>query len=294
VYKICYTFLHNKFFLFLYFTDIDECLSDPCHVNANCSDNEGSYDCQCIVGYSVNGFNCSSKQVFCYLICVRYFTFPQNKFFLSLSFTDIDECLSDPCHINANCSDNEGSYDCQCNLGYSGNGFNCSSKQVFCYLIFLKYVIPFFITNFSYLIYISFTDIDECLSDPCHINANCSDNEGSYDCQCIVGYSGNGFNCSSKQVFCYLICVRYFTFPQNKFFVSLSFTDIDECLSDPCHINANCSDNEGSYDCQCDVGYSGNGFNCSSKQVFCCLICLKYFTFPQYEFFLFLYIFYRH
>jgi hypothetical protein len=97
-----------------------------------------------------------------------------------------------------------------------------------------------------------------------------------------------------SKIFHSIMCIKYFTFLQNKFFLSLYFTDIDECLSDPCHVNANCSDNEGSYDCQCNVGYSGNGFNCSSKQVFCCLICLKYFTFPQYKFFLFLYIFYRH
>ena len=176
--------------------------------------------------------------------------------------------MSDPCHVNANCSDNEGSYDCQCNVGYSGNGFNCSSKQVFCYLICVRYLTYFTFPQNKLFLSLYFTDIDECLSDPCHVNANCSDNEGSYDCQCNVGHSGNGFNCSSKQVFCYLICVRYltyFTFPQNKLFLSLYFTDIDECLSDPCHTNANCSDNEGSYDCQCNVGHSGNGFNCSSK-----------------------------
>ena len=61
---------------------------------------------------------------------ITYFTFHRNNFFLFLYFTDIDECLSDPCHINANCTDNEGSYDCQCNVGYSGNGFNCSSKLI--------------------------------------------------------------------------------------------------------------------------------------------------------------------
>ena len=43
---------------------------------------------------------------------------------------DINEC-EDPgdnptCHEHANCTDTEGSYECTCNSGFSGNGFNCS------------------------------------------------------------------------------------------------------------------------------------------------------------------------
>ena len=43
-------------------------------------------------------------------------------------FLDVIECSSNPCHPNATCTDNEGSFVCECNVGYSGNGFNCSSK----------------------------------------------------------------------------------------------------------------------------------------------------------------------
>ena len=55
-------------------------------------------------------------------------------------FLDIDECLSNPCHVNASCSDTQGSFGCQCNTGFSGNGFNCSSKYVFRY--YMKDVLP--------------------------------------------------------------------------------------------------------------------------------------------------------
>ena len=37
-------------------------------------------------------------------------------------------CLINPCHVNASCVEKEGSGHCECNVGYSGNGFNCSSK----------------------------------------------------------------------------------------------------------------------------------------------------------------------
>jgi hypothetical protein len=47
---------------------------------------------------------------------------------LYYDFIDIDECSSNPCHSNANCTDNEGSFDCQCNSGFSGDGYNCTSN----------------------------------------------------------------------------------------------------------------------------------------------------------------------
>jgi hypothetical protein len=49
-------------------------------------------------------------------------------FVICVIFLDHNECSSKPCHHNATCTDNEGSFDCECNVGYSGNGFNCSSK----------------------------------------------------------------------------------------------------------------------------------------------------------------------
>ena len=43
---------------------------------------------------------------------------------------DIDECALnlDSCHAQATCSNNQGSYSCACNTGWSGNGFNCIGK----------------------------------------------------------------------------------------------------------------------------------------------------------------------
>ena len=41
------------------------------------------------------------------------------------------------------------------------------------------------------------------------------------------------------------------------------FVDIDECLNQPCHGNAKCNNTGGSFLCTCDIGYSGDGLNCS-------------------------------
>ena len=41
------------------------------------------------------------------------------------------------------------------------------------------------------------------------------------------------------------------------------FSDNNECLTNPCHSVANCTNTIGSFKCECPPeGYSGNGFNC--------------------------------
>ena len=48
---------------------------------------------------------------------------------LILPSTDIDECTTEsPCHANATCNNTEGSYICECNTGFSGDGFTCEGR----------------------------------------------------------------------------------------------------------------------------------------------------------------------
>ncbi len=45
---------------------------------------------------------------------------------------DIDECIDNmTCHLNATCEDQIGSYECSCNSGFNGDGFNCQGESVF-------------------------------------------------------------------------------------------------------------------------------------------------------------------
>lgn len=48
---------------------------------------------------------------------------------------DIDECADDMlnnCDANAVCTDTDGSFNCQCNNGYTGNGSICFGKLSYC------------------------------------------------------------------------------------------------------------------------------------------------------------------
>ena len=46
--------------------------------------------------------------------------------------TDIDECTTNAhdCHLDATCSNTDGSFTCSCNQGYSGDGKQCDGMFV--------------------------------------------------------------------------------------------------------------------------------------------------------------------
>ena len=44
-------------------------------------------------------------------------------------FSDIDECKGNhSCHVNATCTNTNGSYLCECHPGFNGNGQNCTGE----------------------------------------------------------------------------------------------------------------------------------------------------------------------
>ena len=49
-------------------------------------------------------------------------------------------------------------------------------------------------------LYFFYTDINECEGEVpvCHDDAFCMDTDGSYECMCKEGYSGNGTSCIGK------------------------------------------------------------------------------------------------
>lgn len=107
----------------------------------------------------------------------------------------------------------QGSYQCRCQDGFTGNGISCR-------------------------------DINECLTNNggCDQNAQCINTEGSFKCVCDAGFRGDGYSC----------------------------TDIDECTNDPtlCE-NGQCLNYPGSFRCECEMGFmhpdEGNDQTCVGK-----------------------------
>ena len=53
-------------------------------------------------------------------------------------------------------------------------------------------------------------------------------------------------------------------FSNNFFLFPVPLLDIDECAdgSHRCNSSASCINTDGSFNCTCDNGYGGDGFNC--------------------------------
>ena len=118
---------------------------------------------------------------------------------------DINECSDDlhNCHDNATCSDTDGSFQCFCNSGFDGDGVNCTSMFSFSQLARVA-------NYYRCLLPATTVDIDECLRQlhNCSENALCTDIIGSFGCDCLAGYMGNGVNCTSK-IFPLMLTIMY-------------------------------------------------------------------------------------
>uniref|UniRef100_A0A8D3BLS7 Nidogen-2 n=1 Tax=Scophthalmus maximus TaxID=52904 RepID=A0A8D3BLS7_SCOMX len=133
------------------------------------------------------------------------------------------------CDTTAQCIPLEGqAFQCQCATGYRGDGRNCY-------------------------------DVDECAesSSSCGAHAQCVNLPGSHRCQCQSGYE---FGYDGRTCVVALVC------PLRCIFGAHSAAYVDECSSSPCHVNARCINRLGSFQCQCQPGFDGDGFYCSEQE----------------------------
>ncbi|MGH0151915.1 UNVERIFIED_CONTAM: hypothetical protein FKN15_020722 [Acipenser sinensis] len=177
----------------------------------------GAYTCLCNQGYHI-----SPQQTRC---------------------VDVDECSLSPrpC-MNGQCENTAGSYRCLC-----PSGFRLGPQGASC------------------------TDIDECRQSPSPCtNARCENTPGSYRCVCAAGYQldPQGAECTDINE-----CENAVTCPGQECVNSAgSFqcvpcqpgyqlkngrcTDIDECLGSlVCGTNGQCVNTDGSFSCDCKIGF---------------------------------------
>uniref|UniRef100_A0A673FUC2 Nidogen-1-like n=1 Tax=Sinocyclocheilus rhinocerous TaxID=307959 RepID=A0A673FUC2_9TELE len=157
------------------------------------------------------------------------------------------------CDTNAVCKPGQGNqFTCECAAGFTGDGRACS-------------------------------DIDECRETPqiCGPNAVCNNHPGTFRCECRDGFqfASDGQTCVEVQrpvdpcrigthdcdvperarcsytggssYICTCLCTR---------------EDIDECQVNQCHENAVCFNTPGSFTCQCNPDFYGDGFHCSTER----------------------------
>jgi hypothetical protein len=67
---------------------------------------------------------------------------------------DIDECEDGGCHANASCANSPGSFSCNCNAGFTGDGENCAGNALrFSPLLTYRTILMFnvyAVSNFTY------------------------------------------------------------------------------------------------------------------------------------------------
>ena len=114
----------------------------------------------------------------------------------------------------------------------------CDKNKKFKILESLKFKEPWNLKIIKYLSILGkledgCTDDDECLLNIHHCDpmATCKNTNGSYDCICQDGFSGDGYDCK----------------------------DVNECLKNNggCSPDARCINTIGSHRCLCDNGFSG-------------------------------------
>ena len=102
-----------------------------------------------------------------------------------------------PCHKDANCTNNVGSFSCNCSTGFVGDGVEvCTGEPPQSFKFSL-------LCCMYYRDYFSLLDIDECMETPRHCADVCTNTRGSFACSCIMsGYqlATNGRNCVGKSI----------------------------------------------------------------------------------------------
>uniref|UniRef100_A0A8C3TEB6 Neurogenic locus notch homolog protein 1 n=1 Tax=Chelydra serpentina TaxID=8475 RepID=A0A8C3TEB6_CHESE len=229
--------------------DVNECLSNPCQNDATCLDQIGEFQCICMPGY---------EGVYCEI--------------------NADECASSPCLHNGNCIDKINEFHCECPTG--GETFRSGAcfaplrirpcirrgkrmmRGSHSALTVGFFPVPGFAGAHCEI------DKNECDPDPCHYGT-CRDGIAAFTCLCQPGYTGhlcdininecqsqpckNGGTCQDRNNAYNCLCLKGTTGPNCEI-------NLDDCASNPCDYGK-CLDKINGYECTCEPGYTGRMCN---------------------------------
>lgn len=102
---------------------------------------------------------------------------------------DRNECTETLCHVNASCINTVGSFYCDCNAGFLGNGIDCEGKHI----------PSLYIIGQGKLL--STTDVDECTVNNGGCEDGCENAIGSFFCTCPSygqGFKADGTECVGR------------------------------------------------------------------------------------------------
>lgn len=280
--------------------------TDACVRHADCIDTPGSYLCVCSDGYEGDGLvectdidECQEGTALCqfnstnchnlpgsYLCDCRGGFHPSHPLG-SIACSDVDECRQGTHNCagggTSSCTNTIGGFNCSCVAGWRGNGTACThinecqegthtcASHATCTDEYFLYSCHCNVGwqgqgNGANLC----TDIPECSTeqDNCAPGlAHCTETPGSFQCDCMQNFTGNGVTCSpvnectAHTHACDITsttCTDLYNGYQcdcRSGYVSIpgnvtSCADINECLT-RC-LTCNCTNTPGSYSCSCD------------------------------------------
>uniref|UniRef100_A0A8C3TFR0 Neurogenic locus notch homolog protein 1 n=1 Tax=Chelydra serpentina TaxID=8475 RepID=A0A8C3TFR0_CHESE len=219
--------------------DVNECLSNPCQNDATCLDQIGEFQCICMPGF--NGHLC------------QY---------------DIDECASTPCKNGAKCIDGPNTYTCECTEGFAGAHCEIDKNECDpdpCHYGTCRDGIAAFtcLCQPGYTGHLCDININECQSQPCKNGGTCQDRNNAYNCLCLKGTTGpnceiNLDDCASNPCD-YGKCLDkingYECTCEPGYTGRMCNINIDECAGNPCHNGGTCKDGINGFTCICPEGY---------------------------------------